>query len=70
MKHLSLALPALLALAACDGGTQSADVSAEEAAADGTIVGNSSAAPAPGAEPDAAADPSAAATPGPAPTEG
>ncbi len=42
MKSIPLILPVLLALAACDGGTQSADMSAEEAEADGNIVGNSS----------------------------
>ena len=42
MKSISLALPAVLALAACDGGTQSAGVSTEEAEAAGNIVGNSS----------------------------
>jgi len=43
MKSIGLALAALLVLAACDGGTQSADVSTEEAEAAGNIVGNSSA---------------------------
>jgi hypothetical protein len=42
MKPIVLALPALLALAACDGGTQSAGTSTEEAEAAGNIVGNSS----------------------------
>ena len=42
MRYFSLALPAVLVLAACDGGTQGADVSAEEARAEGNIVGNSS----------------------------
>ena len=39
MKAISLVVPALLALAACDGGTQSAETSAEEARAEGNIVG-------------------------------
>jgi hypothetical protein len=39
MKSLTLTLPALLALAACDGGTQGAETSAEEARAEGNIVG-------------------------------
>ncbi len=39
MKSLSLALPVLLALAACDGGTQSAEKDAKEARAEGNIVG-------------------------------
>ena len=42
MKSIGLVLPALLALAACDGGTQSADTTTEEAEADGNLVGNSS----------------------------
>ena len=42
MRRIIFALPALLALAACDGGTQSAEVTAEEAEAQGNIVGNSS----------------------------
>ena len=42
MKSLALPLLALAALAACDGGTQSADTTAEEAEAAGNIVGNSS----------------------------
>ena len=42
MKSICFVLPALLALAACDGGTQGADISAEEARAEGNIVGNSS----------------------------
>lgn len=40
MKRFSLALPALLALAACDGGTQSAESDAGEARAEGNIVGS------------------------------
>jgi len=39
MKAFTLALPALLALAACDGGTQSAQTDAEEARAEGNVVG-------------------------------
>ena len=39
MKSFTLTLPALLALAACDGGTQGAETSAEEARAEGNIVG-------------------------------
>jgi hypothetical protein len=39
MKSFTLTLPALLALAACDGGTQGADTSAEEARAEGNVVG-------------------------------
>ena len=42
MRSMILAAPLLLALAACDGGTQSAEVTADEAEADGNIVGNSS----------------------------
>ena len=47
-------LPALLALAACDGGTQGADVTTEEAAANGDLAANSSVAP---VEPDDAGTP-------------
>ena len=47
MKSFSLVLPALIVLAACDGGTQSADMTVEEAEASGNLVDNSSAAPAP-----------------------
>ena len=39
MKSFTLIVPALLALAACDGGTQSAQTDAEEARAEGNIVG-------------------------------
>ena len=39
MKSFTLLLPALLALAACDGGTQSAETDTEEAQAEGNIVG-------------------------------
>jgi hypothetical protein len=39
MKPFAIALPALLALAACDGGTQGAETDAEEARAEGNIVG-------------------------------
>ena len=42
MKPIGLVPLALLALAACDGGTQSAEITTEEAEADGNIVGNSS----------------------------
>ena len=54
MKRISFALPALLALAACDGGTQGADVTEEEAAANGDLAENSSIAP---VEPDDAGTP-------------
>ena len=47
MKRISFALPALLALAACDSGTQGADTTTEEAAADGNLAENSSVAPTP-----------------------
>ncbi len=47
MRSIGLLLPALLALAACDGGIQGADTSAEEAAADGQLAANSSVAPTP-----------------------
>ena len=40
MKTFTLIVPALLALAACDGGTQSAETDAEEARAEGNIVGS------------------------------
>lgn len=39
MKSYIIALPAMLALAACDGGTQSAQTDAEEARAEGNVVG-------------------------------
>lgn len=42
MRSIASVLPALLALAACDAGTQSAGTTTEEAEADGNIVGNSS----------------------------
>jgi len=42
MRSFILALPALLALTACDRGTQSAGTDAEEARAEGNIVANSS----------------------------
>jgi hypothetical protein len=45
MKTIALALPALLVLAACDNGTQGADITTEEAAADGQLAENSSVAP-------------------------
>jgi len=54
MKPISFVLPALLALAACDGGTQGADVTTEEAAANGDLAENSSVAP---VEPDDAGTP-------------
>ena len=47
MRRISLVLPALLALAACDNGTQSADTTTEEAAAQGDLADNSSIAPTP-----------------------
>ena len=50
MRSFAWALPALLALAACNNGTQSADTTTEEAEASGNIVGNSSSSkPAPAA---------------------
>ena len=42
MTRIGLVLPALLALAACDNGTQGAGTTAEEAAADGNLAANSS----------------------------
>ena len=42
MKSIAFVVPALLALAACNNGTQGADITTEEAEADGNIVGNSS----------------------------
>ena len=42
MNRISFVLPALLALAACDNGTQGAGTTAEEAAADGNLAANSS----------------------------
>ena len=48
MKRICLVLPALLVLAACDNGTQGADTTTEEAAAEGNLAENSSVAPAPG----------------------
>lgn len=39
MKSYTFALATLLALAACDGGTQSAQTDAEEARVDGNVVG-------------------------------
>ena len=47
MKRICLVLPALLVLAACDNGTQSADTTTEEAAAEGQLAENSSVAPTP-----------------------
>jgi hypothetical protein len=55
MKSICFAVPALLALAACDSGTQGADVTAEEAAAKGDLAANSSVAPVASASPVAAA---------------
>ena len=45
MKRTSFVLPALIAQAACDNGTQSADITTEEAAVDGDLAENSSVAP-------------------------
>lgn len=42
MRSILLVLPALVALAACDGGTQAGGVTVEETEANGNIVGNSS----------------------------
>ena len=42
MRKISFVLPALFALAACDNGTQGADTTTEEAAADGNLAANSS----------------------------
>jgi hypothetical protein len=53
MKTIGFAVPALLALAACDNGTQGADTTAAEAAAQGNLADNSSVAPAPGQPSDA-----------------
>ena len=60
MKRISFVLPALLVLAACDNGTQSAETTAEKAAVDGDLAANSSVAPAPSPPEDAGT---------PAPTE-
>jgi hypothetical protein len=60
MRAFTFPLLALAALAACDGGTQGADSTVEEAEADGNIVGNSSVGPSPSAPLD---------TETPAPTE-
>ena len=54
MTRTIFLLPALLALAACDGGTQGADVTTEEAAANGDLAANNSVAP---VEPDDAGTP-------------
>jgi hypothetical protein len=45
MKRISLVLPALLVLGACGNGTQGADTTTEEAAAQGNLAENSSVAP-------------------------
>ena len=60
MRAFTFPLLALAALAACDNGTQGADTTTEEAAADGNLVANNSVGPAPGPSADAAT---------PAPTE-
>src|SRR4051812_2684079 len=52
MTRIGLLLPALLALAACDNGTQGAGTTAEEAAADGNLVANSSVGETPAAPAD------------------
>lgn len=49
MKSILLTVPMLLALAACGSGTQGADATAEEAAANGDLAANSSVAPTPSA---------------------
>jgi hypothetical protein len=46
MNRIGFVLPALLVLAGCDNGTQGADVTAEQAAAEGDLAANSSVAPA------------------------
>jgi hypothetical protein len=61
MNRISLVVPALLALAACDNGTQGADITTEEAAAGGDLAENSSVAPV--ANPGAATDPAPTAIP-------
>jgi len=48
MNRVCLVLPPLLVLAACDNGTQGADITAEQAAAEGNLAENSSVAPTPG----------------------
>ena len=55
MRSICFAVPALLALAACDNGTQGADTTAEEAAAEGDLAANSSVAPVESAGPSPAA---------------
>jgi hypothetical protein len=47
MRAFTLPLLALATLAACDGGTQGADTTTEEAEAAGNVVGNSSVGPSP-----------------------
>src|SRR5690606_9685670 len=54
---------ALAALAACDGGTQSAEVAAEEARADGNTVGGGAVSQPNTAEPPNGADPEASEIP-------
>ena len=53
MKRISFVLPALALLAACDNGTQGADITTEEAAANGNLAENSSVAPVPSPPVDA-----------------
>ena len=50
MKSIRLVVPALFALAACDGGTQGAQADTEEAEAAGNAVGGA-VAPAPASSP-------------------
>jgi hypothetical protein len=45
MKTICFVVPALLVLAACDNGTQGADITTEDAAARGDLAENSSVAP-------------------------
>ena len=60
MTRICFVLPALLVLAACDNGTQGADTTTEEAAAEGNLAANGSVAPTSGPPTD---------TETPAPTE-
>ena len=55
MRSITWILPALLAVAACDGGTQGAGTTTEEAEAAGNVVGNSSASK-PSGEPGTASE--------------